>query len=197
MAITSYSTLKTAIADWSHRSDLTNQIDDFIDIAEARFNRALRVSQMEESSTITPVAGLVTMPTGWLAVRNVKLNTNPLTTLEYLTPADMDRLAIGQTLAGKYTIVGDQIKLDAASNYDVIVEYYQKITALDDTNTSNWLLDAHPDIYLFGSLAEAFVYAVDDAQVSKYNALCEDIISKVIMLDSKRKYAQNLRVRVA
>jgi hypothetical protein len=197
MAITSYGTLKTAIADWTHRSDLTSQIDDFIDIAEARFNRALRVSQMEEESTITPVAGLVTMPTDWLAVRNVKLNTNPLTTLEYLPPAEMDRLAIGQTLAGKYTIVGDQIKLDAASNYDVIVEYYKKITALDDTNTSNWLLDTHPDMYLYGCLAQAFVYAVDDTQVSKYNALCEDVISKVIMLDNKRKYAQNLRVRVA
>jgi len=197
MAITSYSTLKTAIADWTHRSDLTSQLDDFIDITEARLNRDLRVSQMEEASTITPSSGIVTMPTGWIAVRNVKLNTYPLTTLEYITPAEMDRLAAGQTLAGKYTIVGDQIKLDAASSYDVIVEYYLKITALDGTNTSNWLLETHPDAYLYGCLSEAFKFAMDDDQVSKYNMMYEDIIRRIKILDAGRKHAQNLRVRVA
>jgi hypothetical protein len=197
MAITSYSTLKTAIEAWTHRGDISAYVDDFIDLAEARMNRVIRSSQMEEESTITPASGLVTMPTGWLVVRNVKLNTNPVQTLEYVTPAEMDRLANGQTEAGKYTISGDQIKLDAATSYDVIVEYYLKITALDDTNTSNWLLETHPDAYLYGALAEAFKYTMDDANVAKYNSMFEDVVARIHGLDFKRKHAQNLRVRVA
>jgi len=34
MAISTYSELKTAIADWTARDDLTSYIDNFIDLAE-------------------------------------------------------------------------------------------------------------------------------------------------------------------
>jgi hypothetical protein len=194
MAITSYSTLKTAISDWSHRADLSSYLDDFIDFTEARLNRELRVSQMEESSTITPVSNLVTMPTDWLSVRNVKIDGSPVTTLQYITPAEMDRL--DTSAAGNYTIVGDQIKLDDTAG-DVIVEYYLKIPALSDTNTSNWLLASNPDVYLYGCLAEVFKFAMDEAEATKYTALFMNGVQEIRNLDRKRKYAQSLRVRVA
>jgi hypothetical protein len=194
MAITSYSTLKTAISAWSHRADLASYLDDFIDFTEARLNRELRVSQMEESATITPVSNLVTMPTNWLSVRNVKIDGNPVTTLQYITPAEMDRLDTNN--AGNYTIVGDQIKLDGTPG-DVVVEYYLKIPALSDSNTSNWLLETQPDVYLYGCLAEVFKFAMDEAEATKYTALFMNGVQEVRNLDRKRKYAQNLRVRVA
>ena len=194
MAITSYSTLKTAISAWSHRADLASYLDDFIDFTEARLNRELRVSQMEESSTITPVSRLVTMPTDWLSVRNVKLVANPVVTLEYITPAEMDRL--DDSAYGNYTIVGDQIKLDDSAG-DVIVEYYLKIPALSDSNTSNWLLETQPDVYLYGCLAEVFKFAMDEAEATKYTALFMNGVQEIRNLDRKRKYAQSLRVRVA
>ena len=53
MALTSYSGLKASIADWLNRSDLTNQIDDFIGLAEADFNAKLRIRQMEQIDAIT------------------------------------------------------------------------------------------------------------------------------------------------
>ena len=46
MAINSYSSLQTAVANWLDRSDLTDRIPEFIDLAEARINRALRVTFM-------------------------------------------------------------------------------------------------------------------------------------------------------
>ena len=42
MAITTYAELKTAIANWLNREDLTSVIPDFISLAEADFNRKLR-----------------------------------------------------------------------------------------------------------------------------------------------------------
>lgn len=44
--INDYATLKTAIASWLARADLTAAIPDFIQLAETRFNRELRVRQM-------------------------------------------------------------------------------------------------------------------------------------------------------
>ena len=101
MAITSYSTLKTAIEAWTHRSDLSAVVDDFIDLTEARLNRELRVSQQETRATTTPTDAYIALPTDCLSIRNIQLNTNPVQTLSYIPPADMDRLANGQTEAGK------------------------------------------------------------------------------------------------
>ena len=70
MALTTYTELKTSIADWLNRSDLTNQIDDFIGLAEADFNAKLRIRQMEQNDDVTLNAELVTVPTGFIAVRS-------------------------------------------------------------------------------------------------------------------------------
>ena len=54
MALSSYSELKSAIANWLNRSDLTDEIaDDFIKLTEADFNAKLRIRAMEQIDTIT------------------------------------------------------------------------------------------------------------------------------------------------
>lgn len=197
MAITSYSTLKTAIAAWSHRSDLTDVIDDFIDIAESRMNRELRVSQQEVRATTTASTVYLALPTDLLAIRNIQLNTNPVRELLYVTPMEMDRLEQGGEETSRYTIVGDEIQLNAASSADIEIAYYAKIAALSDSNTSNWLLAAHPEAYLYGSLAEAFKYSMDDAQAAKYAGMFAETIAMIKRLDRERKTGQSMFVRVA
>ena len=49
MALDTYTNLKTAIANFLARDDLTSEIDDFIDLTEAEFNRELRIRAMETS----------------------------------------------------------------------------------------------------------------------------------------------------
>ena len=49
MALTNYSSLKTSIANWLNRSDLTSEIsDDFIKLVEADMNSKLRVRKRSE-----------------------------------------------------------------------------------------------------------------------------------------------------
>ena len=52
MAITTYSELKTAIADFLARDDLTSQIDTFIDLAESRISRELETRSQENRTTL-------------------------------------------------------------------------------------------------------------------------------------------------
>ena len=42
MALTTFAGLKSSIADWLNRSDLTTQIPDFIALAEADFNAKVK-----------------------------------------------------------------------------------------------------------------------------------------------------------
>ena len=51
MALNNYANLKTAIANFLARDDLTTEIDDFIDLTEADFNRRLRIRAMEVVDT--------------------------------------------------------------------------------------------------------------------------------------------------
>ena len=46
MALTDYSSLKTSVASYLARSDLTTQIPDFIRLAEERLARDLRTRKM-------------------------------------------------------------------------------------------------------------------------------------------------------
>jgi hypothetical protein len=61
--INDYATLKAAIADELARADLTSAIPNFIQLAEADFNRQLRTRQMQAMVTGSAVAGVIALPT--------------------------------------------------------------------------------------------------------------------------------------
>ena len=64
--ITDYSSLKTSIADYLHRNDLTTVIPEFIVDAEARIYNDLRIRAMEAAFTGTTSSGTIALPTGFL-----------------------------------------------------------------------------------------------------------------------------------
>jgi hypothetical protein len=80
MSITNYTDLKATIASYLARSDLTAQIPDFIQLAETRLRRELRIRQMLKVVTTATVAGdsTVELPSDYLQMRDLHMNTNPV-----------------------------------------------------------------------------------------------------------------------
>jgi hypothetical protein len=75
MAIIDQVTLRTGVADWLNRSDLTDaQIDDFVSIGEAKIYDELRVPTLEALNGFSVVAGnsSITIPEGLLEVIELK-----------------------------------------------------------------------------------------------------------------------------
>ena len=186
MAISNYSELKTAIASWLDRADLDSVIPDFIVLAEARHKRDFKIRRMETRVTANTVADseFYSLPDNYVAMRNIQLNTNPKTPLEYLTPEQMDRIHAGSS-KGKpkaFSIIGNNIQLRPIpdSAYQIEILYFKHFTALSDSNTTNDLLTHHPDVYLYGSLVEAEPYLNNDKRVdtwaSFYDRAKRDII---------------------
>lgn len=66
--INDFSTLQQAIADELARADLSAAIPNFILLAEADFNRELRVRQMQAVVTSTATGQTITMPADLLEV---------------------------------------------------------------------------------------------------------------------------------
>ena len=82
MAINSYSSLQTAVANWLDRSDLTDRIEEFIDLAETRINRALRVRLMENVKVLSLIGGTkrYALPSDYLQLRTIKYTKAALAT---------------------------------------------------------------------------------------------------------------------
>ena len=93
MSINTYSELKTSIANFLARDDLTARIPEFIEIAEARINRELETREQEKRATATLTANnqYVSLPTDLRQLRSVKLNNNPIVTLDYKSPDMLDQ----------------------------------------------------------------------------------------------------------
>lgn len=177
MALTSYSDLQTTIGNYLGRSDLTSVIPDFIRLAEVRLQRELRIRQMLKSATATIAADdpRIALPSDFLEIRDLVLQGNPRTPLTYVSPSvfsrdtradDTGRPVFYTTLAAEF-----QFAPVADKEYTAEMLYYAKPAFLSDSNTSNVFLANVPDLLLYGSLAEAEPYLINDERLRTWSAL--------------------------
>jgi len=201
MALDTFSGLKTTIADYLNRDDLTSVIPSFITLAEAKFNRKLRVRQMVKRATATLDTAFFAFPSDFLQAKEFQLNTNPITYLEFVTEKQGDLMRQDAIIAaGKpkyYNIVGTQIEVIATPDTGYVGEltYYGKITALSDSNTSNWLLAYAPDLYLYGALLEATPYLKDDERLAVWSTLYTNSIGDIEVADQRASVSSTPIVR--
>ena len=202
MAISTFAELKTATANWLDRSDLTDRIPEFIALAEARFNRILRIRDMETVSTaISTVGGTreYSLPTGFVQMKEFHLTTDPLTPLSYITPEMMSRMWAGSTTAKPqvFTIIADNVRLGPSPDavYTTSMLYYKTFTALSDSATTNDMLTNNPDVYLYGTLLEAEPFIMNDERVPLWLAAFEKAVSDIQNQDNKDRHSgSQLRV---
>lgn len=174
MAITSYSTLQSAIADYLNRGDLTAQIPTFIQFAEADFNTRLRTREMIVRAEAQSDNEFVQLPANWLEAINLQINGG-VSPLRFVTLDEADRINNDHSLSqvSAYSLMNGAIELIPAPGDDVSIEmiYYGKITPLSSQVSTNWLLAKAPDVYLYGSLMHAQPFLMDDQRMPVFAAL--------------------------
>ena len=195
MAINTYSTLQTAVANWLDRSDLTDRVPEFIALAEATFNRVLRLRAMETTVADATPSGSKedALPTGYLQMREIHLTTTPVVSLSYITPEIMYRIRAGST-SGKpnsYTIVGDNILFGPTPDgvYDYSMTYYKSFDALADGTQTNWLILNAPDLYLYGTLLQAEPFLMNDERVPLWERGVRQVINDLQNQDDKDRHS--------
>ena len=204
MALSTYSDLKTTIANYLGRSDLTNQIPDFIRLAEDRLRRELRIRQMLKVVTSNTTGGdaTVSLPADFLQIRDIHIDGNPVYSLEYMSPSVFYRNArtAESGVPVNYTVLASEFifapQPDAA--YTLKMLYYAKPTYLSDANTSNVFLANCADALLYGALAEAEPYLMNDARIPVWASLYDRAIANISAADEGAEYAGvPLRMQVA
>jgi len=197
MALSTYTELKSTIANWLNRSDLTSEIaEDFIVLAEADFNSKLRIRQMHSQTTITIDAETESTPTGFLQVRDFYiLSNNDKYAMNYLSPAQMDSIK-GTSMSGlpvAYTILGSTFRFTPrpADSYSGILNFYKKFDALTATNQTNYILTDHPAIYLYGSLFHAsnFLGGIDPNQSQQWSQMYQTALERAELNDREDQFS--------
>jgi len=91
----------------------------------------------------------------------------------------------------QFTIAGNSIWLltyvDGATKLSM--HYYAQLPTLSDANTTNWLLEDGPDIYLYAALLEAEPYLKNDARVAIWQDRLETALADLHSNDQDGQYS--------
>jgi len=195
MAINTYGTLQTAVANWLDRDDLTSRIPEFISLTEAIFNRTLRIRAMETIVSGNTPSGSKedALPTGYLQMREIHLETSPIVPLSYITPEIMYRIRAGSVNGrpNSYTIMGENILFGPTpdSVYAYSMTYYKALDALSDNAPTNWAILNAPDMYLYGTLLQAEPFLMNDERVPLWERGFRQAISDLQEQDNKDRHS--------
>ena len=191
-----YAELKTAIANYLNRSDLTSDIDTFIDNVEAELNRRLRTKDMIKRATATADSQYLTVPTDWIEAINVEITSNDFSPLFQQSIESLDvyrksnNNSTGQPVY--YAMVDDSIELAPTpdAEYTLQLTYYAKISALSDSNTSNFVSVSHPDVYLYGALKHASIFLMEDDRIPMFTQQFEKALEEMRLEQEKAAFGK-------
>ena len=173
MALSNYTELKSQIAAFLNRDDLTSVIPTFIALAESQINRDLRHWQMEKRSSgqQSPGDEYMQLPADWVETIRFHITDNGTSPIDLISRAAMaDKRGGNNDTSGiptHYAHADGQIQLypTPAGTTNVELLYYGKTEALGDSNATNWLLTEAPDVYLYGALLHSAPYLAEDERV--------------------------------
>jgi hypothetical protein len=192
---TTYSELQSEIAGYLARTDLTVEIPTFIQKAEIRLRRELRIRQMLKVSTTNCVANdsTVELPSDFLQMRDLHLNTNPITVLKYESPSNFYRNT-WSTVSGlpiQYTVLANEFQLAPIpdSTYELQMLYYAAPPFLSNTNQSNEFMVTCPDLLLYAALGEAEPYLMNDGRLQTWASMYDRGTQALAVSDDQGEYA--------
>ena len=191
-ATPTYAELKTAVANWLHRADLTNYVDDLILMGEKYVFRHARTRDMETSLSVVMSSGAAAIPTDFVELKHARIDGSPTTSLQ---PKSADWIMLRYPLRSaesKPKFIG----VDGSnfifgpypdSDYTVKGTYYKRLSAV--SVSANALFLANPDLYLFAALAEAAPFLKGDARVPLWEGKRDRILSDVNGEDQNARYS--------
>ena len=217
MAISTYDTLKSGIADFLNRDDLTAVIPTFIDMAQGQINRDVRHWKMEKQSNLSSQTntGIYALPSDWLETKELRFAPDLIQShfdaypVEYISQNTYDeRKQNSNALTGDpkyYTLVANAgvmhaylFPITAATNSvnNYLVINYLAENQLDESNQTNWLIEDYPDVYLYGSLIHAAIYLKDDERLALFSQMYGAAVQRANASSDESEYKHDrLRTR--
>jgi hypothetical protein len=181
-AIPDYPTLQSTVNDWLDRDDLDSKIGVFVQMAEAMFNRELRTPDMEKFQLLSATSETTALPDDYLAMRAIYVEGSPDSPLRGVAPTAIRQGYDGSTgTPTAYCLVdGGLVLIPPPSDTTALhLDYFAKIDGLTDAAPSNWLLEKHPDLYLYATLFFAEAHLDNPVRAGQWKALLDQTLASV------------------
>jgi hypothetical protein len=189
MSISTYGGLKTSVAAWLDRSDLTSIIPDLIYLGQTRIWQDLAgkggVGALESSVTST-TSGTITLPSDFASVRALYVTLvgkdvpmRPMSTEGYQSTS---------SLPDSYYLTGTTAVLSPApdATYSYRLMYYKTLAAFSADADYDTILTKAPHLYLYATLLEAEPYLKNDNRVQVWNAMYTERLNAFVAADRHR-----------
>lgn len=184
--ISNYVDLKAAIADWLIRTDLTTVILTFIDNFESVARRDPRVRFLT-SADLSVDAVEENLPVDFRSLESL-WHDGPTYEgeIEIVSAGSLADFGGGSSTTG--VVRAASINPDSQvirfapvprDTYALKMRYWATIERLADEVQSNWLLDEHPDIYLYGCLIESAPYVKNDQRLAVWRSEYERRVTEL------------------
>lgn len=198
--ITSHATLKTVVADYLNRSDLTDAIGNFIANAEDELRLDDRVQNLARDAYDITSDGQA-IPSGFDELDSWSYQgSSYYGTLDIVDPGALGELKArhGDTGTPRYAArVGDKFYFAPApvsgSTYSTIMTYWQTLTDL--SAGTNWLVEDYPSIYLYATLLQVPHYLKDQERIPEFERKLEQLLFKLGIKVEDERFSGDLQRR--
>lgn len=188
-AFSDFIDLQTAVVEHVRNPSIADVFPRLVKLAEVTFNRRLRCREQITTATLTVTGGAAALPGDYAALlgvfdaAGVELIQQPVQALQE------------QQTRGYYGLSGSNV---IAKNDEVLtLIYYAKVPTITDSLTdTNWLLQKHPGVYLYGVGLEAAKYLRDAETAQATMPFLDMEIDAANGQDAQERYGR-VRVRVA
>jgi hypothetical protein len=167
---TTYTTLLAEVASYLSRADLTSTIPTFVQFAQTRINRDVRVREMETKNASFSITGeYVNVPSDFLEVKSFYI---PAATRYALEPMDAGTMTNDYPSSGDvkyFSVEAGQFRfapVPSATTTATLIYYAKPATLATTTQETNTLFPTvAPDLYLYASLLEAESFIQNDPRL--------------------------------
>lgn len=203
MTISDNTSLKTAVASWLKRDDLTSNIPDFIQMYESQMNRELVLMEpphlsLEQKQTGTLTTNILALPTGYTGTKRLRLtNSGDNHLLTYKAPSQMAKYESGCTDDPQfYTTIQGNLEIGASPDNSYTYEWIYDANLPSITLGSNWVIANAPDLYLYGTLLHSAPFLKNDTRIPIWSSIYATLLQQVEMVNTKnRQSGSPLQIR--
>jgi hypothetical protein len=193
LAFDNYGDLVSALNDWLDRDDLTGNAQQMIALCEARLRRELAPHFTETSASLVAVDGAASLPSDYGMLTRVIYGTRTLPQLGLTTAT----LIPTSSEPWAYTLESGGLRLWPEGDFTVTILYQQTLPQLSEDQPTSDVLDAHPDLYFYGSMMFAEGFLANDNRAAMFKALWDEGIAETRVYLTKQRFAGPLVPRVA
>ena len=196
--------IRTIGQRWLARSDIENDIKDFIWLTECDLQRICRFELTDAKVTDTTVDGddFIILPEDFQSGVALRwLSDDTLPTLELASFDQVDRAQKGLSTNWSQPRVGDvfgnRLYIGFSPGITEYELFYRRgVVHLGAKEPTNVLLREHPDALLYGSLVEAGLFLRDPARVQEFAPMYERASQSACITEERRRWGSGpLRMR--